>query len=226
MKKIRIVSCTQQADCKNTYLYKSIVKIEEETLIRFEDVYFYTKNNEGLSKRYNQYLTQYKDDDCIILFVHDDVSIEDGFLQTKLHRYHSMYDIIGVAGGVQMKISEPALWHIMCGTSNLRGFAGHYIDHTEQQFMTNFGPTPSRVSVIDGVFISVNTQSITKSDWRFNENYKFHHYDIASCLDANSKKLKIGVAPIWITHRSHGLKTFDKSFLDSQKDFMNEYKNY
>lgn len=228
MKKIKIVSCTQKKDHKDTDLYKSIAVLQKNTEIYFDDICFYTDNKEGLSERYNQYINNNDLTNSIVIFIHDDVTIEDGMICDKLQKYHNEYDIIGVAGGINLKIKEPALWHIMCGGfgPNLRGFAGHYIPETDQTFITNFGPTPERVAVIDGLFMSIDGNKIRESGWRFNENYKFHHYDIAGCLDANKNKLKIGVVPIWLTHRSYGLRSYDSSFIQSQKTFLNEYKNY
>ena len=90
--------------------------------------------------------------------------------------------------------------------------------------MTSFGPTPSRVALLDGLFISVNTKKIKEVNWKFNENYTFHHYDIASSIDANKKKLKLGVTPIWVIHKSPGLLDPNSSvFLNSQKKFIQEY---
>jgi len=228
MKKVKIVSCTQQEDYKKTTLYKSLQRIQSTTEVYFDDIYFYTENKESLSRRYNQYLENNKDKDAIVVFVHDDVCIEDGLVVTKLRQYHEQYDIIGVAGGVNLQIKAPALWHIMCGGfgPNLRGFAGHYIENTNQSFITNFGSTPARVAVIDGLFMSVNAETTSKTGWKFNENYSFHHYDIASCLDANTKKLKIGVVPIWVTHHSHGLREYNSAFTTSQETFLKEYKSY
>jgi len=92
---------------------------------------------------------------------------------------------------------------------------------------TNFGPTPSRVVILDGLFISVLTSKVKQTGWKFNENYEFHHYDIASSLDANKMKLKLGVAPIWVMHNSPGLLSFeDKNFLQSQEKFLSEYSSY
>ena len=117
----------------------------------------------------------------------------------------------------------------MCGgfnSGNLRGAVAHYANN-DKIFMTSFGFIPCRVAVLDGLFLSVKTESIKKSGWRFNENYTFHHYDIASSLDANKKKLKLGVAPIWVIHKSPGLlNSNDKLFLDSQEKFIREYSNW
>jgi hypothetical protein len=65
-----------------------------------------------------------------------------------------------------------------------------------------------------------------KSNWKFNENYSFHHYDIASCIDANKKKLKLGVYPIWTIHKSPGLlDPASKTFLENQEKFIEEYSS-
>lgn len=227
MRPIKIVSCTQKANYRETELYRSIIDLQEYTNNSFKDIHFFTKNKRGLSTCYNEYLTS-ADEDDIIIFVHDDVYIEDGMIHHKLQHYHETYNIIGVAGGTNLTIKKPALWHIMCGGfgPNLRGFAGHFVRDSKQKFITNFGPTPERVIVVDGLFISVDVRSAKNVNWSFNQNYEFHHYDIASCLDANKKKLKIGVVPIWVTHHSHGLREYDSVFTASQEKFIEEYKGY
>jgi hypothetical protein len=181
-----------------------------------------------LSKRYNEFLNENIDDYDIIVFVHDDVFLDDGKLRHKLITAHEAFDIVGVAGGLNPVIKQPALWHLMCGGfgPNLRGFAGHYTSD-DKVAITSFGPTPARVALADGVFLSINTHTIKQTGWRFNENYSFHHYDIASCLDANKLQLKIGVWPILLYHMSPGLRSLeDKVFLLNQEKFLNEYSNY
>lgn len=223
---IAIVSCTQQKDYSKTLLHKSLEVINKCSTTPVTTVQIYTDNKEGLSKRYNQALSTIDAD--IMAFVHDDVWLDDGLLVHKLIEGHKKYDIIGVAGGVEPQIKAPALWHIMCGGfgPKLRGQAGHYVTET-QSMVTPFGPTPDRVAIIDGVFMSVNTAKVKSANWMFNENYTFHHYDIASCLDANKLRLKIGVVPINVIHLSPGLRSLeDTKFQESQRKFLSEYESY
>lgn len=212
-----------RGDIKNTLYYKSIDNVKNEKFISFDQ-----GNTEGLSKRYNNFLEKCIDKFEYIVFVHDDVYLDDARIVEKLDQAHKQYDIVGLAGGINPKIQKPALWHLMCGgfqSGNLRGAVAHYIDD-EKLFVTNFGYTPSRVAILDGVFLSIKTESVKKSGWKFNENYTFHHYDIASSLDANKLKLKLGVYPIWVTHKSPGLlDPNSKLFLDSQEKFIREYSN-
>jgi hypothetical protein len=118
----------------------------------------------------------------------------------------------------------------MCGGfqgGNLRGFAGHITPDAQKVSITNFGQTPERVTVIDGAFMSINPKRAKQADWQFNENYTFHHYDLSSCLDANKKKLKIGVVPILTYHSSPGLRDInDKTFTENQAKFLKEYASY
>jgi len=224
-----IFSCTQQSDYKQTLLYKSIAKIERETnFILLDKLFFATQNKLGLSEAYNKFLFDNPIYD-IAIFIHDDMWIDDAGFIMKLKENHTKYDIIGLAGGLNPILKAPALWHIMCGGfqgGNLRGFAGHYHpDGTSS--ITNFGPSPARVAVIDGAFISVDVKKTTAANWKFNSNYTFHHYDISSCLDANKLKLKLGVIPILTYHNSPGLRDFnDTTFQKNQALFLQEYSNY
>ena len=226
---IAIVSCTAKSDYKQTLLYKSLAKLERLGNTTFlKNTFFITSNKKGLGVAYNDFIKEHPEYDYAV-FIHDDVSVEDNLIFEKLIDAHTQYDIIGVAGGVCPKIQSPALWHIMCGGfgPNLRGFAGHYLPGSDKTMITNFGPTPDRVAIIDGVLMSVNVKRTRDAEWKFNENYMFHHYDIASCLDANKLKLKIGVVPIYINHASPGLQSLeDISFKRSQEIFLEEYKHY
>lgn len=222
---IAIVSCTQHTDYKQTLLYKSLVNLEKSSNRMFLDkLQFVTQNKAGLSEVYNKFLSK---DYTQISFIHDDMWIDDAGFLTKLEEGHKQYDIIGLAGGLNPVIKAPALWHIMCGgfhSNNLRGFAGHYLPDGITTSITNFGPSPARVAIIDGAFMSVNVNKTKEVNWMFNENYTFHHYDISSCIDANKKKLKIGVIPILSYHNSPGLRDInDKTFVENQTKFLKEY---
>lgn len=227
--KIAFYFCTRkQAD--QTLTHQSLSQVFKKSFYKFN--IFYDANNEkGLSENYNKILNQYKTEFDYLIFLHDDLIVDDANVCEKIIQAHKEYDIVGLAGGINPVIAKPALWHLMCGGfqgGNLRGAVAHPASFTPSQtnqiFMTSFGPTPARVAVLDGLFLSVNTKRIIETGWKFNENYKFHHYDIASSLDANSKKLKLGVTPIWVVHSSPGLlNPGDSSFLQSQEKFIQEY---
>jgi hypothetical protein len=227
MSNLLIVSCTAKADKADTLLYKSLKHIGRKNL----DVEFVTNNCEGLPKVYNRFINDklYSNDVKRILFVHDDVWIDDCLLEYKLCKAMELYDIVGVAGTLNPKIVYPSLWHIMGERADHRGYAGHLAKGAahkqgDPMFMTSFGETPSRAAIVDGLFVAINLSRISEVDWRWNENFDFHHYDIAGCLDANSKGLKVGVYPINIFHASPGLKSLsDIEWSKSHNKFFSLY---
>lgn len=216
---------TRSNEPENTSAFKSLSRLKDKITI------FYDSNNtEGLSKKYNEIIVKHKASFDNIVFVHDDVYVDDLYVCEKLVRAHNDFDIVGLAGGINPKIQKLALWHLMCGgfgSNNLRGAVAHPFNDKGQIFMTSFGPTPARVAILDGLFLSINVRKANSVGWKFNENYTFHHYDIASSIDANNKKLKLGVAPIWVVHKSPGLlNTNDDLFLNSQNKFIEEYSHH
>ena len=95
----------------------------------------------------------------------------------------------------------------------------------KQIFMTNFGPSPERCLIMDGLFLAVKVSSLT-DEVRFDENLPAiaHHYDLDFCLTANKHKLKLTTWPIWVVHKSPGLQNRDKSFDESEKYFIDKWR--
>lgn len=222
MKKILVVSCTQyhKSRGKNILINKSLDLLKHDV-----DVKIHYENKIGLPKIYNKYInekTSKKYD--FALFVHDDVYIDDLKLRGKLYEAKNNYDIIGLAGCLYPTIKSPALWHLMSDREHWRGHVAH-VNHKDISTiqMTSFGITPSRVALIDGLFMAVNLPKVVQSGWKFNEEFDFHHYDMSSCLDANRLKLRIGVVPISVIHASPGLQNRDQSFVESENKFLQLY---
>lgn len=226
-KQLLIVSCTRKSEIEssNIPLCRSIV---DGRFAEFADLDMEWNNSRGMPVVYNEKLNKYKDSAYeFILFVHDDVYIDDMKVLGKLKAAYETYKygIIGLAGGLNPKVTEYSLWHLMTERTQQRGEVAHPCGNN-QTMTTCFGPTPSRVAIADGLFLAVHLESIKNTKWKFNENYKFHHYDIASCIDANREKIKIGVYPIHVIHQSPGLlSTHDKSWAESNKKFIKEYSN-
>jgi len=225
MKSILVICCCRGKKAQ-TKLYESMAGFDrsEAKVIYHED------NTKGLPEVYNQYITSKtaKKHD-IVLFVHDDVYIDDYKLKGKLYANMNMFDIVGLAGCIKPKIKSPCLWHLMSAEKNHRGSVYHPFQVDEDVYSIKnktFGYTPARVAIIDGLFIAVNLKPVLEAGWKFNESYDFHHYDISSCIDANRLKLKIGVAPIHVIHSSLGLSNpNDLSWRRSEKTFLQQYGN-
>ena len=215
-----ICSITKKKNAYETLINESLKKYtgELDHLIKVNNT------KKGLSQYYNECIEEFKNYDSIV-FVHDDVDIINKDLKYQLEQGFKKFDVIGVAGCVNPKILDRNLWHWMAGDrSNMRGFAGHP-NSDKDFFVTSFGPTPARTVIIDGVFIAINLKKLYNTNARFDEQFMFHHYDIDFSLTCNMNSLKIGVWPILINHNSPGLKEFDINFNDSNKKFIDKWKN-
>lgn len=186
------------------------------------DLIVWTENTDSLSVQYNKAKKYYDQYDAII-FLHDDVFITDAFLIEKLQVAFAQFDVVGLAGGADISLKSYGLWHMMCDPKTFSGAVSHF-DNSGKEFVTAFGPFGKRCLLLDGLFLAVYTKTTKNVNW--DENVMFHHYDLLFCLEANKLKLKLGTAPIYVTHESPGLKSFSEEFKKSDayfKEYFNKY---
>ena len=221
--KTLIVSATRDSSKYKTDLNKSIKSLNMDNV----DVDIITDNKSSLSVIYNNYMCdEYYDRYQCILFVHDDVFIDDTKVFKKIKtQFNKGFAVVGLAGGSTLEIKKPALWHIMSQQKSWSGAVAHpYTNDRNQLYVTTFGPTPKRCVVMDGLFLAVNTKLIRNTEVKFDTQFDFHHYDIDFCLQCNKHKLKLTTAAINVIHDSPGLLSVDDPiFKRSQERFITKY---
>jgi hypothetical protein len=188
-------------------------------------------NSTGLSEVYNRYLTE-SNKDKILLFVHDDVEIHDLNLVEKLNE--SPWDITGLAGISEYKLQDKNLWHLGGPREKMSGSVTHplafqngnqiEVDNSKR-LSTLFGPWPQRCLVLDALFLSIDVEKALNAGFNFDERHKFHHWDIASCLIANEKKLKMGTYPIFVVHHGLGNSYLSQDWEESNEIFKKNWQN-
>lgn len=149
-----------------------------------------------------------------IVFVHDDVEINDGLWAQHIDEGLSVFDLVGLAGNVRRKRGQPA-WHFPRQVGEwdqpdqLRGSVGH--DTTGRttpgrrvRGVSHYGPTRGPVEVLDGVLLAARVDTLLASGLRFDESLGFHFYDLDMCRSALIQGLRLGVWPIAVTHMSSG----------------------
>jgi hypothetical protein len=200
---------------------KSKICLTLDKLLKFSDSHIVYENKQGLPKIYNQFISE-SNKDTFLVFVHDDVIIEDLFFKEKLCSAFEKYDIVGLAGTKSCDVnSEMSAWHLMSPRNNFVGEVCH--SHDKLFWTTPFGKTPSRALLIDGLFIGVNVNRLLETNTKFDEDFEFHHYDISFCLTANQNKLKIGVYPIKVTHFGLGNSMNSPEWFNSSIKFKQKY---
>lgn len=205
MKKVTAIIATQaktMQEFEKRPIFKSLQKhYNSHDLFNLKqfDFVIVKDNKEGLSSLYNKFLHQEKYSNHILLFVHDDVELEDLFLVEKLQ--NSPYVVTGLAGCKKADLSKQPAWHLMSDRSDHVGEVAHVSENNI--WTTCFGPTNSRALLIDGLFIAVDVSQARGKGVEFDEEFDFHHYDLAFCLRCNESKATVGVLPIRVIH--HGL---------------------
>lgn len=205
-KQIYYVVCTEHTIAGFEKKSQTHQFFKDNNLVCDTDYKVFFNNKKGLSQNYNTFLNVlYKDK--IIVFIHDDIILgyNAGTLKRELNLAHQQYDIVGLAGATKINLSSPTLWHIM--QRGMSGSVGHSINGMNQ--MTNFGPSPARCIVLDGLFLSVDVTKVINANHKFDEQFTFHHYDLSFTIDADKKGLKCGTWPLWVTHISPGLRSLD-----------------
>ena len=217
MKKIELVSCTQKDEqqfWKESALGQSILRTPQLSDIK-QTLFF--ENTVGLSERYNSVIR--KSDSDIVLFIHDDVWIDDFYLLEHIVAGLAHYDILGVAGATRITASQPS-WFFLNDQFARNPHISGAVAHGAKPFgpISYYGPTDQECELIDGLFIAAALGSLKTKQVSFDSQFEFHFYDLDFCRTAKTKGLKIGTWPISVTHQSGG--SFGS---DSWKDGYRKY---
>lgn len=181
---------------------------------------------EGLGAAYNQAIDQLLEESGwdIVVFVHDDVNIQDLYYAQKLERAFEMFDVVGLAGTAVLPITDRTMWHVSPKNQRSGAVAHPYPSGSGSDVlgMSSFGPTPRRCVVVDGLFIAVRVDTLRRHpEVRFDPQFKFYYYDLDFCLTAHTAGLRIGTWPIWVTHQSPGLDSWDNEEWQCVRDRFN-----
>jgi len=163
-------------------------------------------NTLGLSDVFNQAIER-ADDSAILVFVHDDVWIDEANFVDTMIAGLERFDVIGVAGNKRRLPNQPA-WLFVDTALNwdepeyLSGTVWHG-PHAfgEDKF---YGDVPAPCELLDGVFIATTKSALNGAHVRFDHQFDFHLYDVDFCRSAREAGLSLGTWPIKLTHQSKG----------------------
>jgi GT2 family glycosyltransferase len=163
-------------------------------------------NRRGLPEVFNERI-ELKTEHDILVFVHDDVWIDDFFLSDHLSEALDEFHVVGVAGNTRRVPKQPA-WLFVDNDltwddrANLSGGIAHGAEPCGKVEL--FGPTPAECELLDGVFLAARREVLLENAVRFDPRFAFHFYDLDFCRSARAKGLRLGTWPIGLTHQSGG----------------------
>lgn len=206
--RVRIVSATrmdEQAFWKTSALGQSLAIRRNDARLVF-DIAF--NNKEGLPKVYNAAIARAGRRDAL-MFVHDDIWLDDPQWPDKLLVALKHYDVVGLAGNRRRVAGQPA-WlfskveggRYWLDAEHLSGAVCH--GKAAKGKVSYFGPSPAYCELLDGLFIAARADVLKGSRVAFDERFDFHFYDLDFCRAARAAGGSIGTWPIMVTHQSTG----------------------
>lgn len=164
------------------------------------------ENTLGLPVIYNR-LIQAAPPGSLLVFLHDDVWIDDIFFSQRISEGLQTFDAIGVAGNRRRVRNQPA-WAFVNEqfTWDERANLSGSVAHGKMPFgaVSHFGPSPAECELVDGVLMAARRDALVEHQVGFDERFSFHFYDLDFCRSLRSKGLRLGTWPIALTHQSGG----------------------
>lgn len=174
----------------------------------FLEVVLTANNFEGLPMIYNRAIERSLDDQCILIFAHDDIYITDFFWVDQVVDSLNHFNLVGIAGNKRRVPKQPA-WAFIDEKftwdhpENLSGLVG-YGKGFPPVNLSFFGPLRQPVKLLDGVILITHSNTLKRSGIRFDERFDFHFYDMDICRSFESKGLTMGTWSISLVHESGG----------------------
>lgn len=164
------------------------------------------ENRRGLPEIYNARISAESNAE-ILVFVHDDVWIDDYFLADRVIDGLRTYDVIGVAGN-RRRVQHQPVWAFLNSKPtwdddiNLTGIIAH--GESPRGKISFFGAVPADCELLDGVFLAAKKETLRANGVLFDPRFDFHFYDMDFCRSARQRGVRLGTWPICLTHQSSG----------------------
>lgn len=206
--KLLIVSATRvspAAFVESTLLGRSFRRLCFDDRLEMRPAF---NNRDGLAAVYNRQIRE-ENREKILLFVHDDVWLEDYFICDRLEEALKEFDVVGVAGNTRRVSRQPSWCYVSespfvaDSPLNLSGVVAH--GPQPGAVLNRYGISGRACMLLDGLFLAARCGSLLDAEVRFDERFDFHFYDMDFCRGAEKAGLRIGTWPIAVTHASFGL---------------------
>ncbi|MDI1299324.1 tetratricopeptide repeat protein [Methylotenera sp.] len=179
----------------------------------------------GLSEVFNASIDQAKED-AVLIFIHDNVWIDDANFADKILEGLTQYDVIGVAGNRRRVPNQPS-WALLDerfiwdDSANLSG----RIAHGENAFgeVEFFGDVPAECELLDGVFLATKKSTLKLNALRFDNQFTNDFYDMDFCRSVRAAGLRLGTWQINLTQQK-AVSIGNAYWREKYKDYLNKWE--
>ena len=180
------------------------------SLVRLNDprikASIYYENAAALGSIYNEQIAAAAPDEALV-FMHDDVWLDDYFFVERVLSGLGQFDVIGLTGSRKRRPNQKA-WSFVedpAVRDNPQFLSGRIAQgqHPCGRILY-FGPSPAPCELLDGLLIAARAGTLQANGVLFDPAFKFHYYDLDFCRTSIAKGLRLGTWPISVTHQSAG----------------------
>ena len=169
----------------------------------------FAENAQPLPAVYNVAIEEARDDPAILVFLHDDVYLNDFYWCQHLLEGLGHFHIVGIAGN-RRRVPGQASWMFLDDAfrrdddANLSGVLGHGQGFPDLIELSVYGPPGQEMKLLDGVFMAARSRDLVRSGARFDPRFAFHFYDLDFCREAERCGLRMGTWALSVIHASPG----------------------
>jgi hypothetical protein len=188
----------------------------------------FSSNRAPLPSVYNQAIDEAASDPAILVFLHDDVYLNDFYWARHLHEGLAHFHVVGLAGNRRRAVSQ-ASWMFLDDTfrrdddANLSGVLGHGQGFPDLLELSVYGSPGQEVKLLDGVFMAARSADLLRAGVRFDPRFPFHFYDLDFCRQAEIRGLRMGTWAISAIHASPG-RLGVSEWRTAYVDYLNKYE--
>ncbi len=183
-------------------LVQSLQRVSQTCLVKLD---VSANNRAPLAHTFNAAIDKAQTDE-VLVFIHDDVWIDDWYIASRLQEALEVFDVVGVAGNTRRQARQEG-WLIQPDTrekdlGHVSGGVSHGTPLTGQIAM--FGTSPQAARLLDGVMLAAKAAVLQNAGVQFDPLFAFHFYDTDFCRSCEAKGLRLGTWPMALTHQSAG----------------------
>lgn len=229
--KIRLVCATRQASADffaRSALGRSLPHYKTFPRGQPIELRLFPANSASLGAAYNAAIEEARADPAVLVFLHDDVLLNDFYWTSHLLEGLQHFDIVGLAGNRRCAPGQ-ASWMFLDDRflvrdddRHLSGVLGHGVSFPDLIELSVYGPPGQQVQVLDGVFLAARSESLQRSGLRFDPRFAFHFYDMDFCRQASARGLRMGTWAISAIHGSPG-RLGSPEWRRAYRDYLAKY---
>lgn len=224
---IRFIVAKHSDKVYDQYIGASLAKLDP-TVVASYDVCDKPGEHSNIFEKYNMGIDVVRKElsaTDIVVFVHEDVRIEDPFFVQKLQMVFEQKKDVGVLGVVGCtEYTERGGWWMHAPTM-LRGHVMQELNGSTNHLEKGMKGFFDDIVVVDGLLMAVRPE-VLELGVRFDSQTFKHNdfYDVQFCLDALTAGFRVAVADILVHHASPGMGVYNTNWEQARVALVNKYK--